>query len=146
MLNNKKTNNDDNPCCIKFWEIHATACELISFSMRYPSQTLYEAVSTGEWKEAVCEMWTLLDLEISDDFMADLTNAQKVDYHDLRVEATELFVCHPSAKCSPYETHWRSEGKKHSATHVCKSLQYGCRTFLPFMRANAVKGMDKRAA
>lgn len=111
MVNNKKTNNDDNPCCSKFWEIHTTACELISFSMRYPSQTLYEAVSTGEWKEAVCEIWTLLNLEISDDFMADLTNAQKVDYHDLRVEATELFVCHPSAKCSPYETHWRSEGK-----------------------------------
>lgn len=157
------------------WQARAAACELLALSFRYPKdRVLVDAVTSGEWNEAACEIAEVLGLEWPDgaddgvcvagagaDADADVGGADSAAgwnaaghgvagaagavaivgadaggadsaasrdatdrgaagtagaasldpaelLHDLRTEATRLFVGAPEPAVSPYEGVWRA--------------------------------------
>lgn len=83
----------------------AAAWELVAFSFRYPTIELADAVASGEWRAAACEIAAALGLSLPDGFGKDAP----VDLKALRVEATRLFVGAPLPAVSPYEGVWRAQ-------------------------------------
>lgn len=88
------------------WQVRASACELLALSLRYPDEGLREVVASGEWADAAREIWSVLGKELPADWAEGV---EGVDFHDLRADATRLFVGTPKAVCSPYESFWRAE-------------------------------------
>lgn len=89
------------------WQLKAQACELLALSFRYPDETLVEAVSSGEWNQAAAEIWGALGLALPDGWDEGLG---EVDIHDVRAEATRLFVGGPKPSvCNLYEGFWRAK-------------------------------------
>lgn len=92
---------------IAVWQLRAQACELLALSFRYPDETLVDAVSSGEWAKAASEIWNGLGLDIPDGWDDGLGEP---DIHDVRAEATRLFVGGPKPPaCNLYEGFWRAE-------------------------------------
>ena len=94
------------------WAVRATAWELAAFAFRYPGDELVEAVSSGEWGEAAEEVMAALGVEPPEGFAADAHASAGEDpatlLHQLRAEATRLFVGAPEPAVSPYEGVWRA--------------------------------------
>lgn len=88
------------------WAARAAACELLALSLRYPDEALHGIVASGEWAEAAEEIWAALGIELPQGWAED---AVSTDFHDLRADATRLFVGAPKAACSPFEGYWRAE-------------------------------------
>lgn len=108
------------------WQARAAAWELLALSFRYPDEVLADAVTSGEWAAAACELAEALDLALPEGFASDARAVCKLSTEDetvfeiceegtssesplfaLRVEATRLFVGAPRPVCSPYEGVWR---------------------------------------
>lgn len=87
------------------WQAKASACEFLALSLRYPDERLHGIVASGEWADAAREIWDVLGLGLPADW-AD--GVERTDFHDLRADATRLFVGTPKAACSPYESWWRA--------------------------------------
>lgn len=114
------------------WSLKASACELLAFSLRYPTSDVAGAVASGEWAAAAQEIADALGVALPADFAAELAgcsadasvcasegsaetqeNAQEntqVDalLHALRADATRLFVGSPEPAVSPFEGVWRA--------------------------------------
>lgn len=107
------------------WQTRATAWELAALSFRYPDAELAQAVASGEWAEAAAEVAAALGVETPAEAVAApvVEGAEPKDprcdeglsdrlaealLHDLRVEATRLFVGAPEPVVSPYEGVWRA--------------------------------------
>lgn len=104
------------------WIARAALCELLSLSFRYPDDVLADVVSSGDWACAAREITGVLGLDLSGDFDEGCLGAaplrgvkapvdKKSLLHDLRVEATRLFVGAPEPACSPYEGTRRAEAE-----------------------------------
>lgn len=102
------------------WETLATAWELASLSFRYPDETLAQAVRSGQWAEAAREVVVAVcgDVPVAfgeslAELVAFVDGASEMScdalLHELRAEATRLFVGAPEAACSPYEGVWRAQ-------------------------------------
>ena len=93
------------------WQLMASAWELAAFSFRYPNEELFEAVSSGEWADAILEISSVLNLDFEQDSgIAQIGSSKSVtSLSALRTEATRLFIGAPSPLCSPYEGIWRAE-------------------------------------
>lgn len=107
------------------WQTRATAWELAAFSFRYPDAELARAVASGEWAEAAAEVAAALGAETPEEAV-EASGVEDVEpkdpgcgegvsdrsaealLHDLRVEATRLFVGAPEPAVSPYEGVWRA--------------------------------------
>lgn len=96
------------------WQARAAAWELLAMTFRYPDAVLADAVATGEWAEAACEVADVLGLALPESWDAGLgaagagaEGAQAV-LGELRPEATRLFVGAPGPAVSPYEGVWRA--------------------------------------
>ncbi|OUO91722.1 molecular chaperone TorD [Gordonibacter sp. An230] len=87
------------------WQVRASACELLSLSLRYPDDALVRIVVSGEWADAAREIWGALGIALPADWAV---GAEEAELHALRAEATRLFVGAPQAVCSPYEGFWRA--------------------------------------
>lgn len=96
------------------WQARAAMCELLALSFRYPEdKVLAEAIASGEWGEAADEIAGALGLDWSADVAPGAAEAAALPdpadiQHELRPEATRLFVGAPQAVCSPYEGVWRA--------------------------------------
>ena len=104
------------------WIARAALCELLSLSFRYPDDVLADVVSSGDWACAAREITGVLGLDLSGDFDEGCLGAapsavsrprstRSRFLHDLRVEATRLFVGAPEPACSPYEGTRRAEAE-----------------------------------
>lgn len=104
------------------WHLRATAWELLALSFRYPDEVLAEAITSGEWSEAACEVTEALVSFASSPAPAEgLSDASACAgaigedaasfLHTLRAEATRLFVGAPEPTCSPYEGVWRAKAE-----------------------------------
>ena len=91
------------------WAVRASACELLALSLRYPDEELVGAVASGEWAQAAREIWGALGIELPENWAAGLDEPNACDIHDMRVEATRLFVGVPTPECSPHEGFWRAQ-------------------------------------
>lgn len=110
------------------WAVRATAWELAAFSFRHPTRELAEAVASGEWVAAACEVCDALGAELPEGFGDGVGLSQKGGddsaglasgsgdsevtdclFHALRAEATRLFVGPGEPACSPYEGVWRAK-------------------------------------
>ena len=95
------------------WTLRAAACELLAFSLRYPTLELAQVVSSGEWADTAEEVAASLGLELPGTFAEDARANAGEDpetlLHALRAEATRLFVGAPEPACSPYEGVWRAK-------------------------------------
>lgn len=93
------------------WGTRATSCELLSFSLRYPTEDLAEAVFSGQWASAAKEVMSAEGAALPDDFgetvAAGANDAQEC-FRSLRAEATRLFVATPEMVVAPYEGVWRA--------------------------------------
>ncbi len=94
------------------WPVQAAVYELIALTFAYPSDVLAEAVSSGEWAEAVGEIAETLGLDVS---LAELNErgiygekGEEKTLEALRIEATRLFVGAPKPLVSPFEGIWRA--------------------------------------
>lgn len=99
------------------WQVRAAAWELLALSLRCPDEALTQAVASGEWGEAACEVLAVLGAQ------ADCTSggacgfeapaASDADpqelFHGLRAEHTRLFVGVRRPPVSPYEGIWAAE-------------------------------------
>lgn len=45
------------------WQAKAALCELLALSLRYPERRLVEAVASGEWADAACELSEMLGMD-----------------------------------------------------------------------------------
>lgn len=94
------------------WQIRATAWELLSVSLAYPTEVLVAAVASGEWVEAAQEVAGALELDVPEGAFDDVATYEGSDenelLHTLRTEATHLFVGAPTPAVSPYEGVWRA--------------------------------------
>lgn len=123
------------------WQARAAACELLALSFRYPKdRVLVDAVTSGEWNEAACEIAEVLGLEwpegadggvcvagagadadaggaglVAGRGVAGVAGAAGLApldpaelQHELRAEATRLFIGAPEPAVSPYEGVWRA--------------------------------------
>lgn len=82
----------------------------MAFSLRYPDAELAEAIASGEWEAAVCEVAEALEVDIpavSVDDAGENENAEAF-LHTLRAEATRLFIGVREPLVSPYEGVWRA--------------------------------------
>ncbi len=96
----------------EIWALRAAACELLAFSLRYPTSELAGAVASGEWADAALEIAGTLELELPEGFEVDarvsMGEEPEALLHALRAEATHLFVGAPEPAVSPYEGVWRA--------------------------------------
>ena len=110
------------------WSLKASACELLAFSLRYPTADVADALASGEWAAAAQEIADALGVALPANFAAELAccsagspvcagegsaEAQEntqVDalLHALRADATRLFVGSPEPAVSPFEGVWRA--------------------------------------
>lgn len=90
----------------ELWELRAASCELLAFSLRYPTEELADTIANGEWESAAREIWGCLGIELGADWAQGV---EESDFHELRAEATRLFVGSPTPACSPYEGYWRAK-------------------------------------
>lgn len=104
------------------WGLRAVACELLAYTLRFPTAELVETAASGEWAEAAQEVAGALGLGLSDGFCAAArslcpaqeqgegagTQTSEALLHAMRAEATRLFVGAPKPACSPYEGVWRA--------------------------------------
>ncbi len=96
------------------WQARAAMCELLALSFRYPEdRVLADAIASGEWGEAADEIAGALDLSWTSAAAPGAAEAATLPdpaelQHELRAEATRLFVGAPQAACSPYEGVWRA--------------------------------------
>lgn len=88
------------------WAVRASACELLAFSLRYPTEELGEVVASGEWQDAAEEISQALGAVLPNEWAEGVA---QTDYHDMRAEATRLFIGSPTPECSPYEGYWRAQ-------------------------------------
>ncbi|MCI8469153.1 MAG: molecular chaperone TorD family protein [Eggerthellaceae bacterium] len=88
------------------WAVLASACELLALSLRYPDEALHGIVASGEWQDAAEEIWGVLGAPLAEGWAE---GAADTDYHDMRADATRLFVGVPAPVCSPNEGYWRAE-------------------------------------
>lgn len=103
----------------EMWQIRATAWELAAFSFRYPTSELVEAVASGEWLAAAREIAEALGIALLEGFGEGMSSVENpladasVDsfFHELRAEATRLFVGPSEPACSPYEGVWRARAE-----------------------------------
>lgn len=103
----------------EMWRIRATAWELAAFSFRYPTSELVEAVASGEWLAAAREIAEALGIALPEGFGEGMSGVENpladasVDsfFHELRAEATRLFVGPSEPACSPYEGVWRAKAE-----------------------------------
>lgn len=103
----------------EMWQIRATAWELAAFSFRYPTRELAEAVASGEWLAAACEIAEALGLALPEGFGESVPSVEspladasvESFFHELRAEATRLFVGPSEPACSPYEGVWRAKAE-----------------------------------
>lgn len=103
----------------EMWRIRATAWELAAFSFRYPTSELVEAVASGEWLAAAREIAEALGIALPEGFGEGMSSVENpladasVDsfFHELRAEATRLFVGPSEPACSPYEGVWRAKAE-----------------------------------
>lgn len=107
------------------WQARAALCELLALSLRYPDGALFDAVRSGEWTSAACELSGVLGTPLSEAFSdavaafalafgeggCEASQAPIDDerFHKLRTEATRLFVGVPDPVVSPYEGIWRAK-------------------------------------
>lgn len=85
------------------WQARAAACELLALTFRYPDEETAAIVSSGEWADAAREIWGVLGASLPDGWALDVRDG---DVHDLRADATRLFIGTPKPACSPYESYW----------------------------------------
>lgn len=96
------------------WQARAAMCELLALSFRYPEdRVLADAIASGEWGEAADEIAGALGLSWTSAAAPGAAEAVTLPdpaelQHELRAEATRLFVGAPQAACSPYEGVWRA--------------------------------------
>lgn len=90
----------------EWWQARAAACELLALTYRYPDENIAEIVSSGEWADAAREIWAALGKSLPESWAEDVRD---IDVHDVRADATRLFVGTPEAACSPYESFWRAK-------------------------------------
>ena len=110
------------------WSLKASACELLAFSLRYPTADVAGAIESGEWTAAAQEIADALGVALPADFAAglaggvaagngsarvcageDVAEAQsEALLHALRADATRLFVGSPEPVVSPFEGVWRA--------------------------------------
>ncbi|WP_139650661.1 TorD/DmsD family molecular chaperone [Raoultibacter phocaeensis] len=102
------------------WQARAALCELAAFSFRYPGKELAEALDSGEWADAACEISQTLGLSLPEGFAEQLRSETSENeacasgsesegdrsLHALRAEATRLFIGSPEPVVSPYEGVW----------------------------------------
>ena len=105
----------------EMWATRAVACELLALSLRYPDETLAGAAASGEWLGAAREVAGALELGLPEGFGVGLPREEDAAagsvsdeqvaamLHELRPEATRLFVGAPDPACSPYEGVWRAQ-------------------------------------
>lgn len=97
------------------WQARAAMCELLALSFRYPDdRTLADAVASGEWGEAADEIAGALGIDWTAATAPGAAEAAALPdpaelQHELRAEATRLFVGAPKPACSPFEGVWRAE-------------------------------------
>lgn len=114
------------------WSLKASACELLAFSLRYPTADVAGALASGEWTAAAQEIAATLDVALPADFAAELAGGVAASDGDapvcagegsaeaqedaqvdallpaLRADATRLFVGWPEPVVSPFEGVWRA--------------------------------------
>lgn len=95
------------------WQTKATMWELLAVSLRYPDDTLLQAVASGEWESAAVEVAGALGLTLPEGFGEQARQAREVAAADggidvLRGEATRMFISPYKPACSGYETMWRA--------------------------------------
>ena len=100
------------------WQTLATINELLSVSFRYPDKAMVEVIASGEWADAALEIVQVAELPVPEGFAeeaAGLAIAEADDaaidalLHQLRAEATRLFIGSPDPVVSPYEGVWRAK-------------------------------------
>lgn len=89
----------------ELWRARAAACELLALTFRYPDDEAAAIVSSGEWADAAREIWGALGKELPESWASDV---QGIDAHDVRADATRLFIGAPKPVSSPYESYWRA--------------------------------------
>lgn len=96
----------------KDWSVQAAVYEIIALTFTYPGDVLAEAVSSGEWAEAVREIAETLGLDVSPAELETLElyeeDGKEKTLEALRIEATRLFVGTPKPLVSPFEGIWRA--------------------------------------
>ena len=95
------------------WQLKATMWELLAVSLRYPDDTLNQAVASGEWTQAALELAQALNLALPQGFEDEARQAQELAQGEngidiLKGEATRMFISPYKPACSGYETMWRS--------------------------------------
>ncbi len=114
------------------WSLKASACELLAFSLRYPTADVAGAVASGEWVAAAQEIADALGVALPVDFAAELAGGVSASdgnatvcagegsaeaqadaqadalLHAMRADATRLFVGSPEPAVSPFEGVWRA--------------------------------------
>ncbi len=114
------------------WSLKASACELLAFSLRYPTADVAGAIASGEWAAAAQEIAAALGVTLPADFAAELVGGVAASDGDvpvcsgersaetqenaqvdallpaLRADATRLFVGSPEPAVSPFEGVWRA--------------------------------------
>ena len=118
------------------WSLKASACELLAFSLRYPTSDVAGAIASGEWAAAAQEIADALGVALPADFAAELAGGVAASdgdtpvctgrgsaeaqedvqedaqvgalLHALRADATRLFVGSPEPAVSPFEGVWRA--------------------------------------
>jgi uncharacterized protein len=142
-LDTSVKNTTDKPLGEKYmdiWQLKASACELLAFSLRYPNDDLVQVISSTEWAEAALEITAALDAKLPENFSYNASACAKIEQdkliHELRAEATRLFIGAPEPVCSPFEGVWRAKDdgvnpllfvNPHSmdVEHFCKSCGLG---------------------
>ncbi|MEG1831494.1 MAG: molecular chaperone TorD family protein [Raoultibacter sp.] len=91
------------------WQAKAALCEIFALGLRYPDATLVDALVSGQYSQALCEIAQANNLDVTRTpaALAPYTGTQSQDtLHALRVEHTRLFIGTPQPLISPYEGVW----------------------------------------
>ncbi len=94
------------------WLYRASMYELLALGFRLPTKELAEAVSSGEYADALRELGSLngLDSKTCETSFQEINRHIGVDddklFHQLRSEYTRLFVGAPKPVVSPYAGIW----------------------------------------
>lgn len=99
-----------------YWNLLATAWELLAFSLRRPDMLLAEAITSGEWASAAMEVSNASGVKLPIQFERHARAGEGADtkdlLHSLRIEYTRLFIGAPFPACTPYEGAWRASGSR----------------------------------
>lgn len=91
------------------WATTASVCEFLAVSLAYPDDAVVQAIQSGEWSAAVCEIAGVLGVELDAEVetWADSEEAK----HALRREATRLFLGPHEPPVSIYEGIWSAHDR-----------------------------------